>query len=496
MLPAHQTALKIQQITAELRRRSSQNSLESFIQAAWPLIEPKLPFVPGRHIGAICEHLEAVYAGEIRDLLINIPPRHAKSTIVSVGFPAWVWSREASKKFIYGSHSHQLAKRDSIKTRQVVQSHWYRDTFGIKWRLAEDQNEKSNFLNTEGGFRRATSVEATIIGEGGDILVLDDPHSPRSVASDTQRQSELDWMDEEFFTRINDPRTVSKIVIMQRLDQRDASAHLLAQGGWEHLMLPAEYESARKCSVTVLGFKDSRTEEGDPLWPERFDKEGLKVLKKMGAKAWAGQGQQRPAPAEGNIIKRESFKYYDVLPSDITFFGLSVDLSFDEGVKNSYAVFQIWGKRQADKYLIHQVRRQMGFTEQLSTMKILCNGIVPKTTDKRISSKWVEKKANGAAIINVLTKDIAGLLPVSPQGSKEARLEAVSPQFESGNIYVPNPELTENSWVPDYIEELVTFPGALHDDQVDATSQAIKMMTDSTPTDAIPISITGRSKWR
>lgn len=479
----------LESIEEELERRASSNSFAKFLRASWKVIEPKRQFVPGWHLDAIAEHLEAVYAGQIRNLLINIPPRHAKSTEVSVAFPAWVWTLAPERNFLFGSHSDSLAKRDSIKCRNLIQSNWYRDTFKIQWKLADDQNEKKKYDNTEGGTRIATSVGASIIGQGGDILVIDDPHNPRSVRSDTQRNSELDWIDQEFFTRINDPKTVAKIVIMQRLDMRDASAHLLAQGDWEHLMLPAFYEPERKC-FTSMGWEDPRTEVDEPLWPQRFDKEGLNGLKKgMGAKAWAGQGQQRPAPAEGNIIKREHFKYYKELPANLDFIGLSVDLSFDEGATNSHAVFEVWGREGGNRYLMYELRKQMAFTEQLLSFQTVVNKF------PIIHAKWVEKKANGAALISTVQKKIAGVLAVEPRGSKQARLEAVSPQFEAGNVWVPDPSMPGNEWVSDYIEEIVTFPNALFDDRVDATSQALLKLTEQVPTDWLPLSVTGASKW-
>lgn len=485
LLPEQIAILEL--LVHEQRLRRSNNSLAAFIRASWPVIEPKHPYVPGRHVEAIADHLEAVYRGVIKNLLINIPPRHAKSTIVSVAFPAWVWTMSPEYKFLFGSHSFNLSKRDSVKNRQLIQSDWYRDTFKIVWKLAEDQNEKMKFDNTLGGSRMATSVGSSVIGLGADCLVLDDPHSSRSVRSEVQRQDELDWIDQEFFIRINDPKTVSKVVIMQRLDKRDASEHLLAKGDWEHLMLPAEFEPERKC-FTSIGFQDPRKEAGDPLWPERFDTPQLNEMKvNMGAKAWAGQGQQRPAPAEGNLIKRDHFKFYSLLPEEVNFFALSVDLSFDTGATNSYAVFQLWARAGARRYLIKQVRRQMGFTEQLSVFK----GLV---AERFVNAKWVEKKANGAALISMVQKEIPGVLAVEPRGSKVARLEAVSPQIEAGNVYLPMVE--NNPWVGDYIEELVTFPNALHDDQVDATSQALLKMSDQKNADWAPISLTAPSKWR
>lgn len=470
---------------AELARKRTGNSLAAYIRAAWPLIEPKHPFVPGWHIDAIAEHLEAVKKRQIRNLIINIPPRHAKSTIVSVAFPSWVWTDEPEHKFIYGSHSYNLAKRDSIKTRNIIQSAWYKETYKINWKLAEDQNEKTNFLNDQGGFRRATSVLGAIIGEGGDTLIIDDPHSPRSVKSEVKRQTELDWIDEEFFTRLNDPKTVSKIVIMQRLDERDATAHLLAKKDWELLMLPAEYEPERKC-VTVLGWEDPRSEKNEPLWKERFGTiEYDKIKADMGSKAWAGQGQQRPAPQDGIIFKREWFKFYKELPTEIDFYALSIDLPFDEG--GSFAVFQVWARKGPNKYLLDQIRGQVGFTEQKMMFRSLC-GKWPQ-----LNAKWIEKKANGAAIIDELSKEFAGIIPINPQGSKETRAEAITPQFESGNVHLPDPSIAP--WINDYIEELIVFNNGQFNDQVDATTQALLKLNVKSSDDWMPQSVTGRSKW-
>lgn len=478
----------VETIALEMRRRQFGNSLYSFLRAAWPVIEPNQPFVTGKHIEAMCEHLEAVHRGEIKNLLINVPPRHAKSTIVSVGYPAWVWTKQPGHKFIYASHAYTLSMRDSMKCRALVRSQWYRDTFNATWQISEDQDQKVKFENTEMGFRQSASVNGSVIGTGADTLAVDDPHSPMEVGSDLQRQKVLDWYDQEFSIRVNDPKTVSKIIIMQRLHQLDLSQHVLDKGGWEHLMLPAEFESERRC-VTSIGWEDPRTKQGEPLWPERFGQVELEEFKKnMGSMASAGQLQQRPAPAEGAIFKRNWLKFHVEQPADIDFIALSADLTFKDGAKNDFAVFQIWGRKGAQKYLLDQVRGRMGFNEQRTVLKSLCAKWNP-------NAKWIEDTANGPALIDALRREIAGIIPVKPRGSKVARAEAVTPQFEAQNVSLPDPSICK--WIGDYVEELCTFPGAMHDDQVDATTQALSQMSSrpSIAFDTDAMSITSPSKW-
>lgn len=475
-------------LLSEEERENSGNSLYSFLRAAWHIIEPNQPFVPGWHIDAICEHLEAVHRGQIRNLLINVPPRHVKSTSVSVVYPAWTWIEKPGHKFIFGSHSYSLSKRDSIKCRSLIRSEWYRQTFKIPWGISEDQNEKIKFENTEKGFRMAASVGGSVIGTGADTLVVDDPHSPMEVGSDVQRQSVLDWYDQEFSTRVNDPKTSSKIIIMQRLHQLDLSQHVLDKGGWEHLMLPAEFEPERKC-VTSIGWEDPRKKVGEPLWPERFGTKELEDFRRdMGSMVAAGQLQQRPAPAEGAVFKRSWLKFHVEHPAELEFIALSGDLTFKDGAKNDFTVFQIWGRKGAKKYLLDQVRGRMGFNEQRVAFKSLCAKWNP-------SAKWVEDTANGPALIAALRTEVAGIIPVKPRGSKVARAEAITPHFEAGNISLPDSKIAP--WINDYIEELCTFPGALHDDQVDATTQALSQMASrpSIAFDVDAMSITAPSKW-
>ena len=244
-------------------------SLRDFVDEAWPVVEPTTTLVPGWHVDAVCEHLEACTRGELRRLIINVPPRCTKSLLVSVFWPAWVWTTMPSKRWLFGSYAADLSVRDSLRRRDVILSRWYQQRWGGRFGLRYDQNQKMRFDNDRTGFRLATSTGGIGTGEGGDVIVADDPHNVIEAESDAQRRSVRRWWDQSMSTRGNDPTTVCHVVVMQRLHERDLCGHLLAQGGYEHLCLPMEFEPARRC-VTSLGWSDPRSGEAELLCPGRF----------------------------------------------------------------------------------------------------------------------------------------------------------------------------------------------------------------------------------
>jgi hypothetical protein len=223
----------------EIDRELAKRSLREFVCLAWEIVEPSTPFVPGWHIDAIIEHLEAVTRGQIRNLLINVPPRHMKSLLVSVFWPAWEWIRFPERRWLYSSYAASLSTRDSVKCRRLIESPWYQRLFGSIFTLTSDQNTKGRFDNNRSGYRLSTSVGGAVTGEGGDRIVCDDPHNVQEADSDSVRKGTLDWWDMVMSTRMNDPKTSSKVLVMQRCHQQDLSGHLLEQGGIEHLCLPA-----------------------------------------------------------------------------------------------------------------------------------------------------------------------------------------------------------------------------------------------------------------
>jgi predicted phage terminase large subunit-like protein len=344
------------------------------------------------------------------------------------------------------------------------------------------------FDNDRSGYRLSTSVGGAVTGEGGDRIVCDDPNNVNEVESDSVRKSTNDWFDVVMSTRVNDPKTAAKVVVMQRCHQQDLSWHLLEQGDWEHLCLPAEFEGP-PC-VTSIGWSDQRTQLSELLWPERFGAKEIESLKRsLGSYAAAGQLQQRPSPVGGGIIKRHWFRYWQPrganlppvtvrLPdgSQVSIAAMEAPYRVDEQIQSwdcafkdldtsDYVVGQVWGQVGALYFLGHQVRARMDFPATVNAVREV-SAAWPATV-----AKLIEDKANGSAVIQMLCRELPGILPVNPEGGKVARAAAVSPLIEAGNVYLPHPLYAP--WVTEFIEECAAFPNGAHDDQVDAMTQTL-----------------------
>ncbi len=488
---------------AKVERELAERSFYEFVLQAWHIAEPATPFVDGWHIGAIVEHLEAVSRGHIRNLLINVPPRHMKSLLVSVFWPAWEWIRNPHLRYLYSSYAASLSIRDSVKCRRLVESPWYQSRWADRFALTTDQNTKGRFDNNRTGYRLSTSVGGAVTGEGGDRIVCDDPHNVQEAESDSIRLSTIDWWDIAMSTRQNDPKTTTMVIVMQRCHQRDLSGHLLEKGNWEHLCLPAEYEGSKR--KTSIGFQDPRVRHGELLWSERFGPPEIEALKiNLGSYGTAGQLQQRPSPSGGGMFKRQWFRYLQprganlppvlVRLADGTVQSITAieapayvdeqiqswDCAFKDLSTSDYVVGQLWARRGNMFLLGDQVRARMDCPTTVKAVRELSL----KWPNAR--AKLIEDKANGSAVIQMLANEIPGLLPVNPQGGKIARAAAVSPLVEAGNVYLPHPDCAP--WVNDFIEECITFPNGAHDDQVDAMTQALLRFNMPPPEQIVCIS--------
>jgi len=469
---------------AELCRRR----LRNYIRAAWPIIEPTTPFIPGWHIDAIADHLEAVSKGAIRRLIILIPPRHAKSTIVSVMWPTWSWIDHPSTRWLTASYAAALSTRDSVRSRRLIDSAWYQARWGDVFTMTSDQNEKQRYENDKTGVRIATSVGGAVTGEGGDFIVVDDPHSVLEAESDQVREGRLTWFDQVMSTRLNSAKEGRIVVIQQRIHERDLAGHLEEQGGWDVLCLPTEYEPTTR--LTAIGWKDPRTEPGELLCPARFGPEEVSRAKRtLGSRGFAAQHQQQPAPAHGSIVKIPWFRYWRPatmalgpipvkqmngeiamveaveLPARADIVIQSWDMAFQGTDESDFVVGQLWAAKGADFFLLDQRRDRLDFTATLAEVRAFS----ARHPEARL--KLVEAAANGPAVISTLMHEIPGIVPVRAQGSKASRLSAVAPYIEAGNVYLPHPGIAP--WVDGFLEEIRVFGKGVHDDQVDAMSQAL-----------------------
>ena len=443
----------------------------------WPWIDPA-PFKDNWHIGCIAEHLEAVNLGQIRRLLINIPPRHMKSLSVSVAWPAWSWLRKEdgplcgpSVQFLFASYAQSLSTRDSVKCRRLIDSPVYQRRWGDRFRLTSDQNTKTRFENDKGGYRLATSVDGSLTGEGGGILVIDDPHNVRDKESEIVRQTTLDWWDESMSNRLNDPMTGAYVMIMQRVHHQDLAGHVLDKGGWEHLCLPARYEHDHP-HVSV---HDKRTRDGDLLWPDRFPEKAVQQLEAdLGSYGAAGQLQQRPAPRSGGMFDREWWGIVDATPAG----GETVrgwDLAGTEeaaGKKNKSAYTAgCRMKKVAGVYYIEDMVRFRGSPAQVER----AIGNTAEADGRNVVIDLPQDPGQaGKAQVRYLVKQLAGFnARFSPEsGAKPVRAEALSVQAEAGNV-----KLVRGAWNTAFIDEATFFPNSDYLDQIDAASRAFHRLT-------------------
>lgn len=455
-------------------------SLGHFTQQAWLQVETR-PFVPGWHLDAIFEHLEAVSSGQIRKLIINLPPRHMKSLGVACFWPAWVWLRNPKTQYLFSSYAESLSVRDSVKCRRLIQSPYYQSllmTFQPDLVLVGDQNTKIRFENNFGGYRLATSVDGSNTGEGGDVLVVDDAHSLRDVESPVKRLSVLEWWDQVMSTRLNDPKTGCMVIVMQRSHQNDLSGYILEkEQDWNRLILPAEYEGTNKC-CTVLGFKDPRTATNEALWPDRFGPKELSVLKKqLGPYGSAGQLQQRPSPREGGMFKIgqihlvHNFDRHHIL-SSVRYWDKAAT---EGGGCNTAGVLmhQMKPETYGYDYLVEDVVVGQWSTAQREAIMKQTAELDKGRTESIVGGKaikiWIEQEpgSGGKDSAWATIKNMKGFPVFVDRVSKDkvTRADPFSAQVEIGNVGV-----MVRDWTDAYLKELELFPVGKEKDRVDASS--------------------------
>ena len=512
LLPPEFTKILLDTDIGEIYREKSERSLLDFMKFVWRAFKGEELMINWHH-DAIAEHLEAAMRFEIKQLIINIPPRHTKSLLTSVCLTPWWWIHEPSAKFMYSSYATKLSYRDSVVSRRIIQSPQYIKYWGNRYGLTGDKNTKSKYENDRSGFRIATSVGGGVIGDGGDYNIVDDPMDAKEINSLTGAAFEevTEWWSNSWVSRINDPSRHADIVIMQRLHQRDLVQFLLdnSDGEWVHLCIPSEYEP-RVMIPNPLGFVDPRKTDGELLWPERFDRKFIDSQKrpdKLGAYNFAAQHQQRPVPRGGGMFKSKHIVRYrnQAAIGDTIQITQSWDTAKSKKQGSAYSVCTTWAKTRRGYYLLDVYRERLDFPE-------LVRAAIRKADEWKPNAVLIEDKANGTELLSQLRKmtepewrlmlsemgierrpmlNLIAVMPVAKkavgdskqsgggvfyvQGDKEARAESVSALFYSGYVFFP-----ENApWLAVFEDELLNFPNSANKDQVDSMTQALKFMSES-----------------
>ncbi len=485
-------SLDIGRLKDKIEDGKSVDSLRAYIRSGWNYVEPADPLIPNWHVDAIADHLSAVTDGKIRRLLINIPPGFAKSLLGSVLWPTWTWLKNPQWRLLSGAYGIDLATRDMVKSRDLMETDWYQRMVSAmpadkRWEFSSRQDVKQYYENTRKGFRIAVSPDSRATGFRGHCVLVDDPINIKDGQSESVLGSTLSWWTNTLQNRVNNLMTGSFVVIMQRVSENDIAGHILRTGGFETLILPAEFEPERRF-VTSIGWTDPRKKEGDLIFPQRFPAESLEAMKANLGENYSAQYQQRPSPAGGGIWKRHWWRFWQYPGQDLQPVAVrddkgetvhiapvdlpeqlekaqSWDCAFKDTKASDYVVGNVWGRMGSQRYLLREHRQRMDLPATLAAVREMTREF-PDT-----HLKLVEDKANGSAVIQVLTSEIDGLVAVNPEGSKIARARAVSPQIEAGNVFLPHPSIAP--WVQEYIEECGQFPKGRFDDRVDATSQML-----------------------
>lgn len=472
-----------------IEKALSAESLFEFIKVTWDVLEPGRKFVEGWAIEAVCEHLEAVSRGEIRRLLINIPPGCMKSLTCNVFWPAWMWgpAGKPQSRFIGASYADTLSLRDNRKFRILLQSAIYQELWGDCFKLSDDQNEKRNIGNNKTGLKLATSVSGVGTGERADYFIIDDPHNVKEADSDAKREAALLWFSEVVPSRLNDPKKDVIMCIMQRVHEGDVSGLILEKElGYDHLCLPMEYEHDHPFkSKTSIHFSDPRTEDGELLWPERFGVDELENdLKPQmravgGTYAEAGQLQQRPSPRGGGDFKEEDFKIVDEVPPGRGITVRAWDLAATEKKTSAYTAGVKMTRVGNIVYVEHVIRGQWGPAGVEDQLKV--------TASLDGYSVMVSIPQDPGQAGKAQVRSLAGLLHgydvrSSPEsGDKRERARPLAAQAEHGNL-----RLVRGSWNHDFIQEAIKFPAGKFKDQIDAASRGYSELL-KVPSITVPV---------
>lgn len=450
-----------------LFRRRARTNFYDFYARVFEYLNPNIEPKFGWHTGLLCEYAQAVYLGQVRELLVNMPPREAKSLIFSIAFPAWLLGKNPSERILCGSYVQTLTLDLSVKCRRVLESEWYASVFPDTI-IAPDQNEKGKYQTTAHGHRTGASVGSGITGQGGHYKILDDPHDPMRANSDKERKEALDWYGSTWASRSDDPKAVREILVMQRLHTDDMTAKWIAEKpNLTKVIIPRVAVERQVITYPISGRVVTRV-PGELLNPERVGESELAAQRKSyGTYAFESQQQQEPVPIGGGRIKKDWFKSrYTRLPDKFEQIVQSYDTASKAAQINNPSVCLTFGLASAKWYLVDVWKGRVTSPQLREMVRINSDTWQPTTI-------LIEDKSSGSGLIQDLHADKACKikpLAIQPHGEKLIRMDNETPKLEAGLVVLPVVDL-DLPWLSEFERDLFSFPDCVEWDCIDALSQ-------------------------
>lgn len=446
----------------ELLNSVLRQDFPSFIIKVFNTINPGAEYYPSKHINIISDYLRAVQNGDINRLIINIPPRSLKSICVSVAWTAFLLGLDPTKRIMSASYSQMLSVKHSLDCRFILNSDWYKELFPNTI-LSKTHNQKSKFLTTANGFRFATSVGGSATGEGGDILIIDDPHNPTQIHSYKIRQKVIDWFEQTFVSRLNNRNRGAIVLVMQRLHSDDLAGYLLNNSNaWHHLKIPAIADRDYSFKLTANSYV-----KGEVLESYKEPADCLAKLEhEIGSYNYHAQYLQEPIPQGSSLLNMEDISFYENLPEKFDYLVQSWDTAIKISEDSDYSVCTIWGILGQRYYLVSLIRKRINYPELKNLTEKLANQYKPRFI-------LIEDKASGQQLIQDLgfLGDNIRVIGIKPKLDKVTRFAAVVPLFQAGIVLIPKPSTIA-------LKELLNFPHIKNDDIVDSVSQFLNFMKD------------------
>ena len=451
------------------------DDFSSFIHKVFNTINPNTEFIANWHIDLIAEYLKKVEKGHINRLIINIPPRSLKSICISVAWPAWILGHNPAARIMVASYSQILSTKLSLDTRFIMHSSWYKDLFP-QTKIHPKQNQKNKFLTTKYGFRFATSVGGSATGEGGDILIIDDPHNPTNITSEKARAKVINWYCETFSTRLNNRENGKIIIVMQRLHDDDLTGFLYKhkKEEWEILKIPAI--ANQDINYDIGNFR-YQMECGKSINPRLFSQKVIdKLIKEIGGNNFQAQYQQSPLKHSAGILNRDFLTFYTNLPANFNYFIQSWDTAIKISENSDFSACTTWGILDNFYYLISCIEHRYEYPQLKKQVKSLAHQYHP-------AKILIEDKSSGQSLIQDLKQEgIKNIIPCKPVLDKITRFATCLDLFEQGRVMLPS------SGAQSHIiqKQLVEFPNVKHDDIVDSVSQFLNFIKNNSYQESRP----------